>query len=211
MSARSPAESFARLRRDGVRIESSMHCGATTSGSRICSQNVFSSPTAHSLAAFGTMTSLRMMTTSTCASSRTGLIPSPPRRSLDGSWIPCRGKEKEFQWPGTAHFHWRTLDVFTAWFEDGGFYMYNAGGELGRDRVLPLRTWKFKGHEVLVPNDPEAVLELIYGPNWRTPDPMFQWRVPRGVQDKLNGFSERLSMRREGTSHRVVTPELTTQ
>ena len=108
-----------------------------------------------------------------------------------------QGQGERVLWPGTAHFHWRTLDVFTAWFEDGGLYMYNAGGELGRDRVLPLRTWKFKGHEVLVPNDPEAVLELIYGPNWRTPDPMFQWRVPRGVQDKLNGFSERLSMRRE--------------
>ncbi len=104
-----------------------------------------------------------------------------------------RARGERVHLAGNAHFHWRTLDVFTAWFEDGWIYMYNAGGELSKERVLPLVAREFKGREVFVPGDSEALLELIYGANWRTPDPMFQWRVPREVRLKVNRFSERLS------------------
>ena len=104
-----------------------------------------------------------------------------------------KGSGVGVRWAGGSHFHWRTMDVFIAWFEDGGLYMYNAGGKLARDRVLPLQAMEFKGREVLVPHDPGAVLELIYGTNWRTPDPMFQWRTADDTRQKLSRFSERLS------------------
>ena len=104
-----------------------------------------------------------------------------------------RAHGERVEWPGNAHFHWNHLDVFTAWFEDGELYTYNAGGECPRDAVLPLRTHPFMGREVVVPNQPERVLELIYGPGWRVPDPMFQWRVPPHVRRNLGLFSERVS------------------
>ena len=91
-----------------------------------------------------------------------------------------RARGERVRWPGSAHFHWNRLDVFIAWFEEGKLYMYNAGGECARDAVLPLRSRTFLGHRVLVPRRSEMVLQLIYGSGWRTPDPMFQWRVPTG-------------------------------
>lgn len=104
-----------------------------------------------------------------------------------------RAHGERVDWPGNAHFHWNHLDVFTAWFEDGQLYTYNAGGECPEDVVLPPRTRQFMGRGVVVPNQPEKVLELIYGPGWRVPDPMFQWRVPPHVRRNLGRFSERVS------------------
>ena len=104
-----------------------------------------------------------------------------------------RRSGEKVHWPGNAHFHWNLLDVFIAWFEDGALYMYNAGGECAKDAVLPLRSRDFLGRDVLVPNDAEKVLEIIYGPSWRIPDPMFQWRVVPEVRRKLKLFEERLS------------------
>lgn len=86
-------------------------------------------------------------------------------------------------------FHWRIggieVDVFMAWLEDGRLYSYNVGGPLTRDQVCPLRPHEFKGHAVLIPQDPEAVLELIYGPGWRVPDPLFQWRPTAAARAKM--------------------------
>ncbi len=104
-----------------------------------------------------------------------------------------RAEGEKVQWPGGAHFHWNMLDVFIAWFEDGVLYLYNAGGECEERVVLPLRLRRFKGRDVLVPNHPEQFLELIYGANWRTPDPMFQWRVEPEIRQNLRRFSDRLS------------------
>ena len=88
-----------------------------------------------------------------------------------------------------AQFHWRragtTLDVFMAWMEGDNLYMYNAGGRFSRDQIYPLRRREFEGCRVLVPNDPEAMLELIYGTGWRIPDPMFQWRLSPTVSSKM--------------------------
>ena len=90
----------------------------------------------------------------------------------------------------SAQFHWglegTTLDVFMAWMEGDHLYMYNTGGLYSRDRIYPLAERDFRGHQVLVPNDPEALLELIYGPGWRIPDPSFQWRVTPEVRAKMN-------------------------
>lgn len=88
-----------------------------------------------------------------------------------------------------GQFHWHAptgaLDVFMAWWEDDHLYMYNAGGKLRRDQILPLRGMTLAGRAVLVPNDPEALLEMIYGVGWRHPDPSFQWRATPELGAKM--------------------------
>ena len=88
-----------------------------------------------------------------------------------------------------AQFHWfragTVLDVFMAWMEGDNLYMYNAGGTFSPDQIYPLQRREFEGRSVLVPNDPEAMLELIYGTGWRVPDPMFQWRLTSAVRAKM--------------------------
>lgn len=88
-----------------------------------------------------------------------------------------------------SQFHWHragsVLDVFMAWTEGSDLYMYNAGGKFSRNQIYPLRQREFEGRSVLVPNDAEALLELIYGPSWTIPDPMFQWRLTPAVSAKM--------------------------
>lgn len=88
-----------------------------------------------------------------------------------------------------AQFHWQRagsiLDVFMAWTEGSDLYMYNAGGKFSRNQIYPLRQREFEGRSVLAPNDAEALLELIYGPSWTIPDPMFQWRLTPAVSAKM--------------------------
>ena len=88
-----------------------------------------------------------------------------------------------------AQFHWglegTSLDVFMAWMEGDRLYMFNAGGEFPRTRIEPLLPHSFKGREVLIPKDSEALLELIYGPGWKIPDPSFQWRLTAEVRNKM--------------------------
>ena len=100
-----------------------------------------------------------------------------------------RAKDERISIVHGAQFHWTkagtVLDVFMAWMEGDDLYMYNAGGRFSHDQIYPLRRREFEGRSVLVPNDPEAMLELIYGTGWRTPDPMFQWRLNPTVRAKM--------------------------
>ena len=97
---------------------------------------------------------------------------------------------EKVQFDNSAQFHWSlqgtTLDVFMAWMEGDNLYMYNAGGLFPRNRIYPLVEREFKGRQVLIPNHSEALLELIYGPGWRIPDPSFQWRVTEDVRAKMS-------------------------
>ena len=117
-------------------------------------------------------------------------------QGLDAAWQEFRdvvsalkAKDERVSIVRGAQFHWRragaVLDVFMAWMEGHSLYMYNAGGGFSRDQIYPLRRREFEGRSVLVPNDPEAMLELIYGTGWRTPDPMFQWRLTPTVSAKM--------------------------
>ena len=86
-------------------------------------------------------------------------------------------------------FHWRLggieIDVFMAWLEGDRLYCYNVGGELSHEQIYPLVHHNFKGRDVLIPRDSTAVLELIYGPGWRTPDRQFQWRPSPEARAKM--------------------------
>ena len=92
-------------------------------------------------------------------------------------------------------FHWHldggyVLDVFMGWMEGDNLNMYAAGGVFPRDRLLPLQPRRFQDVEVLVPNDPEALLQFIYGEKWRIPDPSFQWRPSPEVAARMQLYAD---------------------
>ena len=86
-------------------------------------------------------------------------------------------------------FHWRIagmeIDVFMAWIQDRCLYSYNVAAPFTRDQIHPLRSYDFKGRDVLVPSNPHAFLKAIYGAGWRVPDPQFQWRPNRAAREKM--------------------------
>lgn len=42
-----------------------------------------------------------------------------------------------------------------------------------------VRTVRLGGHDVLIPSEASRLVEVIYGPTWRTPNPGFNWRTDR--------------------------------
>ncbi len=81
------------------------------------------------------------------------------------------------------------IDVFAAFHVDGVFYQLGtASGPLPRAAILPLSTVALHGVEMAAPADPEAMLELHYGPGWRVPDPSFQPADPPEGVRRLDGW-----------------------
>lgn len=92
----------------------------------------------------------------------------------------------------------RGLDVF------GGFWDGDRLALLGeihapirRESILPRSTVTLEGEEFPAPAEPERLLELMYGPGWRVPDPTFAFdpetearetlgRWFRGVRERRN-------------------------
>ncbi|MBW8190742.1 discoidin domain-containing protein [Neiella marina] len=84
---------------------------------------------------------------------------------------------------GIAHYwcttpHGVSMDIFSGFMEDG-FCSMNpiSRKEVVVESVLPLKTQVVKGVTLYLPQDPEPLLVLNYGPSWRTPDPLwsFDW------------------------------------
>lgn len=66
------------------------------------------------------------------------------------------------------------IDLFPAWQSDGQFFVYpHTHGILSCDEVLPLRICELTGHAL--PSNPEKMLEINYGADWRDPDPLFKF------------------------------------
>ena len=73
----------------------------------------------------------------------------------------------------------RGLDVFGGFFDDGRLYlMGEIGTDFERDWIYPLGTADLDGRPMPVPARPEKLLEAMYGPSWRKPDPAFQFSTP---------------------------------
>ncbi len=81
------------------------------------------------------------------------------------------------------------IDVFGAFHVGEVFYQMGArSGRLPVSAVLPLSTVTLEGVELAAPADPEAVLEFLYGPGWRVPDPSFQNVDPAAGVRRLDGW-----------------------
>lgn len=79
-------------------------------------------------------------------------------------------------------------DVFASWLEPNSmFYTYFGVGGILHD-PFAIREGNIEGVTCNVPLHYKRLLECTYGPQWKTPDPEFQWYTPQGVLDKMNSL-----------------------
>lgn len=83
----------------------------------------------------------------------------------------------------------RGLDLFGGFLDEGRLYLM---GEVGTDFrpewLEPFTTCTLMGREFAVPARPEKLLEAMYGPSWRVPDPAFKFETPPATVNRLNGW-----------------------
>jgi SAM-dependent methyltransferase len=81
------------------------------------------------------------------------------------------------------------VDVFGAFHVGETFYQLGGrSGKLPREALTPASTVILEGVELAAPADPERVLEFLYGPTWRVPDPAFQPIDPVSGLRRLDGW-----------------------
>jgi len=81
------------------------------------------------------------------------------------------------------------VDVFGAFHVGETFYQLGGrSGLLDRDALTPASSVVLEGVELAAPGDPERVLEFLYGPDWRVPDPAFQSEDPEPGVARLDGW-----------------------
>lgn len=78
----------------------------------------------------------------------------------------------------------RELDVYPIWFASGRTWAY-SDIDARREDFEPFREDVFKGTQVLLPGNPEAVLAGTYGADWRVPRPSFRHYRPLDVRRTL--------------------------
>jgi hypothetical protein len=65
-------------------------------------------------------------------------------------------------------------------------------GEVGHpfelDWIYPLGTVTLEGRTLPAPARPEKLLESMYGPGWKVPDPAYKFTTPRTTVRRLNGW-----------------------
>ena len=89
-----------------------------------------------------------------------------------------------------------TVDLFPAWASRGRMYVWpHTHGAVAVEDVLPLVRREVAGTELWLPRRPERLLEVNYGPDWRTPDPTFRfdWGAARA---RFEDFVRALGMTR---------------
>jgi hypothetical protein len=85
-------------------------------------------------------------------------------------------RERHFTLTSDADGRRFTFDLFPAWIKNGLFSEVPLKPEaLPADAILPLKRLDFYGVPVPAPRNPEALLEINYGPGWRSPDPSFRF------------------------------------
>lgn len=89
----------------------------------------------------------------------------------------------------------RGLDVFGGFIAPalpGGSPMLYMMGEVGApfelDWIYPLGTVTLEGRTFPAPARPEKLLESMYGPGWKVPDPAYKFTTSRATVRRLNGW-----------------------
>lgn len=99
----------------------------------------------------------------------------------------------------------RGLDLFGGFFPgDGKLYlMGEVGVQFREEWIFPLSTVTLAGHEFPAPAVPERLLEAMYGPHWKVPDPAFKFETSEQVKKHLDNWFRGLSpYRREWQTNR---------
>lgn len=83
----------------------------------------------------------------------------------------------------------RGLDVFGGFMREGTLYlMGEVGVPFEESWLYPRGSAELAGRRFPVPAAPEHLLEAMYGPSWRVPDPAFQFTTPHSTVRRLNGW-----------------------
>lgn len=80
----------------------------------------------------------------------------------------------------------RGLDVFGGfWDGDHLAFLGEIYAPFRREWLLPRSTVTLEGEEFPAPAEPERLLELMYGPGWRVPDPTFAFEPGTAARERL--------------------------
>jgi hypothetical protein len=83
----------------------------------------------------------------------------------------------------------RGLDVFAGILREGRLYlMGEVGAPFLAEWVRPLSEVTLEGRTYPAPAAPERLLEAMYGPHWRTPDPAFKFETSEATVRRLDGW-----------------------
>ena len=92
-----------------------------------------------------------------------------------------------------GHFHWKlgaaSLDVFVWWrteSELNGYFLHAT--EPITIKPISVKRMDFQNSTVLAPKSSAELLAAIYGSDWQTPKPSFQWVVPDVVIARMGAF-----------------------
>jgi hypothetical protein len=81
------------------------------------------------------------------------------------------------------------VDVFAAFHVGDRFYQLgNRSGALALEDVVPTSTVVLEGVTFPAPARPERMMEFLYGPQWRVPDPSFRYQDPVDGVRRLDGW-----------------------
>jgi hypothetical protein len=91
------------------------------------------------------------------------------------------------------------IDLYTTFILDGLLYeTATVRAHVPVSAILPLTTLEFEGRRLPAPADPDALLKVSYGPNWKTPDPSFKHRPGHDIVSRFDGwFGSLWSSRRD--------------
>jgi len=92
----------------------------------------------------------------------------------------------------------RGLDLFGGFFDADPaqtrlYLMGEVGVPFREEWIFPLSTVTLAGHEFPAPAEPERLLEAMYGPHWRVPDPAFKFETSEEVRKRLDRWFRGLS------------------
>ncbi|WP_237064728.1 discoidin domain-containing protein [Microbulbifer guangxiensis] len=100
-----------------------------------------------------------------------------------------RGKGCGIQESNVAHY-WCVspggvkLDIFTGFIESGHCSINPLPREaINESSIFPVKTERFHGHDLTLPAEPESLLEVNYGPDWRKPDPFWKFDWARAKEE----------------------------
>ncbi len=100
----------------------------------------------------------------------------------------------------------RGLDVFGGFLSHGSLYlMGEVGTPFRREWIFPLGTCTLEGRSLPAPAEPGRMLEAMYGPGWKVPDPAFHFETSRQTVRRLNGWFRGTRVFRDDWERRYST------
>jgi len=103
----------------------------------------------------------------------------------------------------------RGLDVFGGFMRAGTLYLMGEVGHPFRPEWISPRTdVVLAGRTFPAPGQPEHLLEAMYGPSWKVPDPAYKFTTPASTQRRLDGWFRgmRVGLRNRWARSRVEGP-----